>query len=285
MTYHPTIIIGAARSGTNMLRDTLTSLPKIDTWPCDEINYVWRHGNITEPTDELTPKHATPQVKTYLHKSFNHIATKYTLDFVVEKTCANSLRLGFVHEIFPEAKYLVLIRDGRDVVASALKRWVAPFDLTYTLKKARFVPLSDLPYYGFQYIRNRWHRLTSDEKRVASWGPKFEGMQKVLNSHSLAEVCALQWQKSVNNTERDLAQMAKSQIYKIRYEDFVQNPAEHLKEITDFLGYELQQISVESLTDTISTKSIGKWKQDLTAEQQEAVHKILAPTLQFYGYT
>ena len=47
------IIIGAPRSGTNMLRDALTALPDCGTWPCDEINYVWRHGNVGFPSDEF----------------------------------------------------------------------------------------------------------------------------------------------------------------------------------------------------------------------------------------
>jgi len=33
------IIVGAPRSGTNMLRDVLTSFDGVCTWPCDEINY------------------------------------------------------------------------------------------------------------------------------------------------------------------------------------------------------------------------------------------------------
>ena len=47
----PVVIIGAARSGTNMLRDVLVKLPGVGTWPCDEINYIWRHGNalLTRP--------------------------------------------------------------------------------------------------------------------------------------------------------------------------------------------------------------------------------------------
>ena len=40
----PVIIIGAGRSGTNMLRDLLAQLPQFSTWPCDEINYIWRHS-------------------------------------------------------------------------------------------------------------------------------------------------------------------------------------------------------------------------------------------------
>ena len=34
------IIIGAPRSGTNILRDTLTSLSNVGTWGCDEIPYL-----------------------------------------------------------------------------------------------------------------------------------------------------------------------------------------------------------------------------------------------------
>ena len=50
---HDIIIIGAPRSGTNMLRDVLTALPGFETWPCDEINLAWRHGNRALPSDEL----------------------------------------------------------------------------------------------------------------------------------------------------------------------------------------------------------------------------------------
>ena len=54
------VIIGAPRSGTNMLRDVLTSFDGIGTWPCDEINYIWRHGNVRYPSDEIPADRATP---------------------------------------------------------------------------------------------------------------------------------------------------------------------------------------------------------------------------------
>ena len=36
----PVVIIGAPRSGTNMLRDVLCDWPGVVTWPCDEINLI-----------------------------------------------------------------------------------------------------------------------------------------------------------------------------------------------------------------------------------------------------
>ncbi|MDN5869901.1 MAG: sulfotransferase [Nitrococcus sp.] len=36
--YQPVVIIGAPRSGTNMLRYVLTPIPGVRTWRCAEIN-------------------------------------------------------------------------------------------------------------------------------------------------------------------------------------------------------------------------------------------------------
>src|SRR5688572_28928438 len=99
--YQLVIIIGAARTGTNMLRDILTQLPGIGTWPCDEINYIWRHRNVREPTDEFGPELATPDVQSFIRQKFDQLARKRSLSHLVEKTCANALRVEFVNRIFP----------------------------------------------------------------------------------------------------------------------------------------------------------------------------------------
>jgi ATP-binding cassette subfamily B protein len=77
--------------------------------------------------------------------------------------------------------------------------------LKLELKKVRYVPFTDLPYYGVRYFWTRVYRLFSREKRLAFWGPAFEGMDAVLKAHTLNEVCALQWQQCVNKAEAGLA--------------------------------------------------------------------------------
>ena len=140
----PVVIIGAGRSGTNMLRDVLTRLQGVDTWPCDEINYIWRHGNRESETDEFSVEQASPDVSNFIRAQFASIVRKQGLlsypegdRFIVEKTCANSLRVPFVNSVVPEAKYIFLVRDGRDVIASARKRWQAPLNIPYLLSKAK----------------------------------------------------------------------------------------------------------------------------------------------------
>jgi len=78
------VIVGAPRSGTNMLRDVLTSLPGVATWPCDEINLVWRHGNRSEPSDQLTVEQARPSVAAYVRTQFERVRARYDAPVVVE---------------------------------------------------------------------------------------------------------------------------------------------------------------------------------------------------------
>ena len=47
---------------------------------------------------------------------------QFGAQWVVEKTCANSLRVPFVETVAGPAKDVFLVRDGMDAVASALER-------------------------------------------------------------------------------------------------------------------------------------------------------------------
>ncbi|MEL7430325.1 MAG: sulfotransferase [Pseudomonadota bacterium] len=127
----PIIIIGAGRSGTNVLRDCLTAANGLVTWPCDEINLIWRHGNLRHPTDVFGAAQANASVRHYIQSAFDQICRKEGGDTVVEKTCANTLRVPFIDAIFPDARYINIVRDGRDVTASAMKRWRSSVDWPY----------------------------------------------------------------------------------------------------------------------------------------------------------
>ena len=79
--YKKIVIIGAPRSGTNLLRDVLTKFDGVGTWPCDEINYIWRHGNVLVKTDEFSRENATQRIKNYINYAFSNLARKNKLEF------------------------------------------------------------------------------------------------------------------------------------------------------------------------------------------------------------
>lgn len=277
------IIIGAPRSGTNMLRDAICSLPDFGTWPCDEINYIWRHGNMSFQSDCLTADKASPQVASYIKSKFVTLSKENELKYVVEKTCANSLRIPFVSRVLPEAKYIFIYRNGVDAVASARLRWAAKLDLRYLVKKAKFVPYSDFPYYGFKYVWNRIYRIFSGRERLAFWGPKLENMDELLKNYSLEEVCAMQWRNCVTFAQRDLARLGLP-VVSVKYEEFVLAPEKELLRICTELGIQVEEHNLSKAVAGIKVQSVGKGHRELGEEILKKLHPLLSDTLVQLGY-
>ena len=278
------ILVGAPRSGTNMLRDVLTSINGVSTWPCDEINYIWRHGNVGYPSDEIPAERANPAVKNYIQQRFSDIQEKYSANVVVEKTCANSLRVTFVDAVVPSAKYIFIYRDGIDATGSAKERWTAKLDIPYLLEKVRFVPKADLPYYAVRYFWARIYRLISSEKRLAFWGPKLDNMQEILQKHSLNEVCALQWQRCVDKADEALSAMPEGKVIRVCYEDFVQQPGKELGRILEFLGKDVPEADIAEAVKDVSPRSLGKGRKALGESEVANLEKLVGDSLKRYGY-
>jgi Sulfotransferase family len=277
------IVIGAGRSGTNLLRDIICSLDGFGTWPCDEINYVWRHGNRSAPSDELQPSDARPDVKRSIHRAFERQARRRGVATLVEKTCANSLRVAFVQEVFPDARFVSIVRDGRDVVSSAMKRWTAPLDIPYVARKARFVPPADLPYYATRYLGARLRRVRSPEGRLGSWGPRFHGMPELLAERPLAEVCARQWLRCVEAAEtQQAASVDAERLHRVRYEELVHKPTEEIGRLVAFLGASMPP---SGRVPDLKTGSVGVWRSQLSLPDQAVVISVVEGALRSLGYS
>lgn len=262
--WQPLVILGAGRSGTNMLRDILTALPGYATWPCDEINYIWRHRSRDWPDDAIPAERADEKYQRFLAKRFHAQWKRSGADTIVEKTCANSLRVPYVDRALQgRARFLHIVRDGRDVAASAEKRWTASLDLGYILKKARYVPFGDIPYYAMRYLGARWHRLRSSEKRLGSWGPRYSGLPEDLASLPLGEVIAKQWSACVHASREALAALPEDRSLTLRYEAFTADPVAELARIGRFLDEDWTAEQLQSVTGSVRASSVGGWKKKL----------------------
>jgi hypothetical protein len=281
------IIIGAPRSGTNILRDVLTSFPGIATWPCDEINYIWRHGNINSPTDEFSSQMARPGIQKYIRNQFSSFARSSGSDIVIEKTCANSLRVQFVNAVLPEAKYIFIVRDGRDVVPSAMKRWQGIMELPlfpYLMQKICFVPPFDLPVYAYRYLLSQTHRFISNEKRLSVWGPRFIGMEDYCRTHPLPEICAMQWKRCVERAEQDFANLPPEMVCRVKYEELTENPCGQIQRLLEFLNVTVPDDHVAASAAAITPQHTNAWQTKLNEDDRNRVLPIIGPLLERYGY-
>ena len=280
MNINPVIIIGAPRSGTNILRDTLSSLKNVGTWDCDEIPYIWLYGNKKHSADMLQPSHATPKVKQYIRKQFSKLGEELQVENLLEKTCANSLRVDFVDSIFPEAKYIYIKRNGLDVTYSIMQRWNASFSLAYTMKKFKYVPISDIPFYGIEFLKNRYYK-EKNKDRLKFWGPRF-AHENELSELSVEEISAKQWVACVEESNKSFNKIDPKRVYSLTYENFVTNPKQQIKNMAMFMGITLNE---KMLFPTIRSSSIGKGEKMLSSHQLEKIKPIIKKTMIDNQYT
>ena len=276
----PIIIIGAARSGTKFLRDILASGSKTAVVPYD-VNYVWRSGVSWESDDLLDPKALTQNRQRFIRKSLAGIARLKTDERLIEKTVANTLRVPFVEAVFPDAVYVHLIRDGKDVTESAMRQWKAPPNWRNLLKKLREMPLRNLDYvvwFGFNTLRG----MVRGNKGGDVWGPRYAGISDDTANRPLVEVCALQWKFCVETALSDLASIPSDRVFEIRYEDLVNNPIA-LTDLVDKLGLPDKDVILTKYK-TLVNPTIGTGNSRLSKEDNASMQTILEPTLTKLGY-
>ena len=88
LNVRPIVIMGAARSGTNALRDSLVSLASFGTWPCDEINGIWKYRSLSLGYDNLSKNDLSEAKINYIRAQFTKQFNKLGKPkFIVEKTC------------------------------------------------------------------------------------------------------------------------------------------------------------------------------------------------------
>lgn len=281
--FTPLIIIGAGRSGTNILRDTLCNIDGFTTWDCDEINPIWRHGNLSAVHDEFDAAMATPSVKKFIRGAFHQQWLRSSKPkYIVEKTCANSLRIPFIAEVFPEAKFLFIVRDGVDVLASAKKRWRGEMEVQswpYYWAKIRHTPLLDLPTYGFRFIKARMQLLFGNKAHMSFWGPQFADMATLDKDTSLDELCVRQWRTCVEKAQYDLE--ALDNYHSLKYEDLTASPHQEISRIMDYLDEDIAIESIEQACASVHHSSVGKGRGDRPSDK---IMQLIGPTLQRFGY-
>jgi Sulfotransferase family len=178
------------------------------------------------------------------------------LTYVVKEPGSHAAPL--LAELFPASKLIFLLRDGRDVVDS----WMAAYqDGTWAIQKGAFpvAPEGRIPLV-------RW--------LSAVWASRCRAVRQAFEAHSPAG--------------RVL----------IRYEELRERPVESVEEICRMLDldrlrvpevvarHSFEQAPSEARGPKREMRSAtpGAWRENLSAEEQEAMHEVLGETLEELGY-
>lgn len=277
------VVLGAARSGTKLLRGILSATRELAEVPFD-VNYLWRLGNEDLPHDAIPAAAATPPVQRRLRARLARAAglARDAEPAYVEKTVSNVLRIPFVLAVLPDAHYVHLVRDGRDVVESAIRSWQEVPAAGYLLRKARTFPwLSALPY-AVRYGRSMAGRLVGRSGHVRTWGPRYPGIDGDVAARPLAEVCALQWLRCVEAYEAGRDLIPPDRLVEVRYEDLMADPSGVGARLGEAVGLASDELARRAAA-AIDPGNVGKHRR-LAPADRAAVEAVTGAALARWGY-
>jgi hypothetical protein len=265
------VILGAARSGTKLLRRLLGQSADctVISYP---LNTLWRTGLSPAASDRRTADEGTPRIARNIRSTLRTLAEPST-PYLVEKTCANTLRVPFVNRVLPDAQFVHILRDGRDVAVSARNAWREGPSFDDALRKLRTVLATDPPSLLW-HARNWW----GGRDTPAVWGPRYPSIERDLREMSLLEVCARQWRSCVETCLDDLSSISDRRIVSIRYEALVSDRTV-LDRLVDALELKTPSPVRAYYDDVVHANSVGRWRRCLSSEEKERLTRRLRPLL------
>lgn len=251
------LVMGCARSGTSILGELIASHPAVKYK--HEAHAVWDKAGLGEnASHRLTEQHATPEVKRLIRKKFAEEQGEAAL--FVEKCPRSVLRVPFIREVFPEAKLVHIVRDGRDVACSMLpgiggNEW-------RHLKPPNWQELMGVDY-GITRCANAWRTIMEIAQQDLASTPHF----------------TLRYEDLVQNPESKARALF----------EFLEMP--FTAEVAAFCG-NIQNETASSYHAQKQVKwfredheaRIGRWRENLSPKEALRLEELLRPLLAQFGY-
>lgn len=259
----PVFVIGCSRSGTTITYETLAASGAFLHFGY-EIPQFWNrlHGPHTNgwASEAAGPQDAVPAHRDAARRFFYQ---RLGAGPVLDKTCINTLRVGYLQRLFPRAKFVFIHRDGRDNVSSMIDGWRhGRTDGGFGLEKFFGPSPEPVAINGGEF--REWHFFLPP-----GW--------RSYNRASLEEVCAFQWSSANRLALEAKADLPPAQWIELRYEDLFERPVAMFRDLFERLGLSFDaalQARCANLQPTSIVKGAPqkeKWK----ARNREAIERIL----------
>ncbi len=256
----PVFAIGSPRSGTTFLGECLSALPEISyhyepVLTKAAVRYVW--------TGEWSERFARTVYRT-VFAWLMRIEYEPDLRFC-EKTPGNCFILPFLHRTFPDAKFVHIVRDGRDAALSLSKK---PWYRSDSSGSGRRDPD------GYPYGPSRRFWVEPD---------RAEEYERVGDLHR----CIWLWRRYVEEAMQGKSSLPPAQYYELRYEDLVERPGDCADDIGAFLSIDSagsREQFRRRVIDSARTDSVGRWREGITESELDTMMNEAGELLARLGY-
>ena len=162
-------------------------------------------------------------------------------------------RIGFLTEVFPDALFIHVCRDGRAVANS----------------------LINVDFWGGWGGPEQWR-----------WGPLSPEQHREWDrsGKSFIVLAGIQWKIMMDSVEEAKKTLPMTQFMEVRYEEFAADPLAAFKDILKFSELDYPDGFRAALNKFKVDNRNYKWKDDLTTTQQAMLEEYLGDHLVRYGY-
>ena len=220
--------------------------------PGEYYNFWDTHAyGFSETCRDLVRSDVTPLVKKQVRAAIEPMLTPSRNRLLVKIT--GWPRMGFLNEIFEDAKFIHIVRDGRAVASSLLhvhfwNGWLGP---------------------------QSWRAGLLSPEDQAAW----ESYDR-----SFAALAGIEWRIQMRAIDAARQTVDPKQFLEIKYEDFCEQPVEHFRRVLEFSELPAsKELDAEVKSASIRSTS-NRWRKDLTVAQQAILDNLLRDDLLRYGY-
>ncbi len=205
------------------------------------------------PCRDLTAEDVSPWLEGAFREFFTQYYKREGCPVFTHKYTGWS-RIGFFSRIFPEAKFIHIVRDGRAVANSWLQmKW----------------------WGGYEGPQNwLWGELSEADRQ--EW---------LENDKSFVTLAGISWRILMESYENQKNALGSEHYLEIRYEDFLENPRDKLGEVLNFSGLDWTTDFDRQFNRFDIRKSRAKaYEKDLNEKQLAQLDASLSEMLEKYGY-
>ena len=141
-----------------------------------------------------------------------------------------------MHAIYPDAKLIYIVRDGRDVLISERFRNL--------VEESKFLKAED---------KHIIEELRKDQT------PFTNGARSIFTENVIRRV-ASGWVKNLQETEDEGHRLFGKNYCSVRYEDLLASPFAEIQKLWKFLGVEVEQAWEKSIVDEMSSNPDEEWQ-------------------------
>ena len=224
----PIFVIGTGRSGTTILGIVLSMHQQVGF--LNEPKAIWHKiydredliGSYSqgEANYRLSANDVTDSISRTAHRLFGTYLATVGASRVVDKYPELIFRVPFVRQIFPDAKFVFLVRNGWDTCRS-IDSW----------SKRLGTNVEDDTHDWWGVNNRKWHLLVD---KVAAKHPALQdNIETIKNYSDHTNMAALEWILTMQEGLKQMEQYPDS-VYLLKYEELVAQPRNSLQQLLNF---------------------------------------------------